>query len=547
MNDLHDALDRLAEEGVAGISLRNPADDGATRSAAPRGRGPVALALAAIVILIVGIAGVLVLGDDGSDDPGESVVAGPGTEESPGDGEDDAAAGGQAEAGGQVGVGGQGDVGGQAEAGAGGDGADGDSQLVDALAAAVPAVLGGDGPSVSVPASALPDGTRADLYDLDGARRGPAVDGFGVVVVPALDGADRSFCLVMTSDERGWALDIDGAPAAVCTSPAELVTDGWVGVAGDTGPRDAKGPWVVVGAVAPDVTGIEVDGNAAVVADGGLFIAVGSDATEVRLVRPEQRAVLVEACDALSLLATAQFATSEPEDVSPEDLDRLIAAAGRTSDPAFAPVGPDLEAFAGRGLAVDDRGSPAFPDLGWVDGAIGACRDQHVPGFAQVWLSPWPPAPVPQVDLSAFGTEQPLEAGDIAGHAITRSLHSLDLGPIAAFEVFPGFAVARSTSQAAAGAGATDCVFAMSANGGASACGRDAEWMFVPFSEATGRGVVLATVDAEVAFVVADVDGEQLVQRPVGGQVAMVVGAGPGTVSFYTADGEVLSTRPLER
>lgn len=533
MNDLHDALDRLAQEGVTGISLRNPADEGATRSVAPRGRSPVVLALAAaVVILIVGIAGVLVLGDDGRDDPGESVVAGPDTGESPDDREDDPAAGGQ------------GDAGGRGDAGTQGDGADGDSQLVDALAAAVPAVLGGDGPLVSVPAAALPDGTRADLFDLDGARRGPTVDGFAVVVVPAFDGADRSFCLVMTSDARGWALDIDGAPASVCTSPAELVTDGWVGVAGDTGPRDSKGPWVVVGAVAPDVTGVEIAG-AAVAFDGGLFVAVGEDTAEVRLVRPEQRAAFVDACDALSLFATAQFATSEPEDISPEDLDRLIAAAGRTSDPAFAQVGPDLEAFAGRGLAVDDRGSLAFPDLGWVDGAIGACRDQHVPGFAQVWLSPWPPAPVPQLDLSAFGAEQPLEAGDIAGHAITRSLQSLDLGPIAAFEVFPGFAVARYTSRA--GAGATDCVFAMSANGGASACGSDAEWMFVPFSEATGRGVVLATVDADVAFVVADVDGEQLVQRPVGGQVALVVGAGPGTVSFHAADGSVVSTRPLDR
>lgn len=532
MNDLHDALDRLSEEGVAGISLHNPADEGATRSAAQRGRGPVVLALAAALVLIAGIAGVLVLGDDGSDDPGESVVAGPDTGESPDDrdddGEDDPAADDQ------TGVGGQGDVGGQSDDGTAGDGADGDAQLADALAAAVPAVLGGNGPSVSVPAAALPDGTRADLYDLDGARRGPT-GGFGVVVVPALEGADRSFCLVMT-DSDGSAVDIDGEPAAVCTSPAELVTDGWVGVSGDTGPRLAKGPWVVVGAVAPDVTGVEVDG-AAVAFDGSLFIAVGEDAAEVRLVRHEQRAAFVAACDALGELLVAQEqASAHPAD----GVDRLIRAAADARDPAFALLADELAPFAGQSFGSGDGGGAERPVYEAITASLHPCRSQLAPGLAVVYAAPWPAAPAPSIDLAQLGELSPLSEsaaeasgfpaavlGPVVRLRIDSSAHlfrwfvSSPDGPIECLRLqIP----ARSTQGCVFGA--QERLLNMQTNGAGG-----------------GERFEVWRVSAATSYVTATVDERTVVQQPLEGIVAFALPRGDMQLTFFGADGEVLRTR----
>lgn len=276
-------------------------------------------------------------------------------------------------------------------------------------------------------------GLQAVELDLTGLRAGPSADGFTVYVVPTADGLGYCTYLVPDTEEL---FRQSGTAATGCTTFALLVTRGFS--LGGFGSPDWE---IAFGVAAGDVTGVEVDGEAAAFEDG-VFLAAGTAVTSsdnpedgpddftpvVSLIREPARAALVDACDALGPLVS-EF---DRPGMSAADVDVLVVRAERV--PAFERLAELLAPHRTDGLQLEPDGDGLAPDLLTELGAAGndaakTCERADVPGWAVVYQPPTrflegPPSVA--VDLDDYGLRQDLEVTS----ATSRMVAGPDLIPV---------------------------------------------------------------------------------------------------------------------
>ena len=148
---------------------------------------------------------------------------------------------------------------------------------------------------------------------------------------------------------------------------------------------------------------------------------------------------------------------------------------------------------------------------------IARCREIGVPGFNPVYV-PAPAGPTPRVDLSVYGTQQPLEfvtkppAGAMAPQG-------RDLSPVVIAATPQGAYVMTYSRENASAAARQHCRWIGSPGGGGGSCGPANDPKAVPLPGAIGpatntRDATGFQVSDATSFVVFDAPGLRLVQRP---------------------------------
>ena len=276
--------------------------------------------------------------------------------------------------------------------------------------------------------------------------------------------------------------------------------------------------------MAPDVTGVVVDRVEVEVVDQA-FLAEIDGPGVVELIRPPERAAMVEVCDAL---AAASVSLERLDAPSPQLLDRLDDAVSRVSDPSLAGLAEHLAELREPGR-VTEAGARA------MSRATAACRTGLVPGWVTVYTPPadldlLPPSS-PAIDLAALGTVQTLE--DTTRRLTGGLLPGAGLSPVIRFEV-AGQAVFIWT------AGDSACVgVGLSGGGGQTQCGAPASGVSSvitqPLDDGSDRVLhVWRLRDATARYVTAEVDGAVFVQETRGGFAAFVTP--PGDPRFSVVD-----------
>jgi hypothetical protein len=173
-------------------------------------------------------------------------------------------------------------------------------------------------------------------------------------------------------------------------------------------------------------------------------------------------------------------------------------------------------------------------------GLIDRCREIGLPGLNPVYVSP-PRGPAPRVDLSAYGTEQPLEPATTLPTNATPA-QGRDLSPVALAATPQGAYVMTYSYQSAGAPTPTFCRRFGSAHGGSGICGAIDDPKTIPLSDliraAFGEFLDATPIEVSdsVSFVVFEAPGQRLVQRPAAG-IAMFVWQpnAPATRKDFTA------------
>jgi len=183
-------------------------------------------------------------------------------------------------------------------------------------------------------------------------------------------------------------------------------------------------------------------------------------------------------------------------------------------------------------------------------GLIARCREIGLPGLNPVYVNP-SRGPVPRVELSAYGTEQPLEpATTLPTNAMPAQ--GRGLSPVALAATPQGAYVMTWSYQSASAPSRASCRWFGSARGGNGVCGPiddpKADPLSGPIRLAFGETLDATPIEVSdsVSFVVFEAPGQRLVQRPAAG-IAMFVWEpnAPATrkdftARAYDADGGVL-------
>jgi hypothetical protein len=187
-----------------------------------------------------------------------------------------------------------------------------------------------------------------------------------------------------------------------------------------------------------------------------------------------------------------------------------------------------------------------------LDRMVDRCRDLGAPGMVAIYV-PARLGPAPNVALDGFGTEQPMLPSTDRPFARGGDPYGHDLSPIALARSEAGAYVMTWSYRTPNGQQfclSYGTLGGTSGGGGSEACGPyDDEPLRSPINRPPINlvgglsGRVVATVSDQVSFVVVEIDGRHLVQRPAEGYAVFATGDERGNevvARAYGVDGAVL-------